>query len=302
MQKTILVTGGSGFIGTKLTQALLDKGYAVVIADLGKPRIKHNNLSFIKLDVSQDTLPSAYDGKIQGIIHLAGKNIFGRWTESFKKGVYDSRIDSTRNLVDTISQWQVKPSVFVSASAFGIYGNKGDTVVDEHGGVGEDFLAHVCVDWEAESRKAEAFGIRTVQIRTAHVLGKGGLLAPLFVPFRFGLGAWIGKGNAWLPWVQIDDIVAIYIHALETESLTGPVNTAAPDTVHQKEFMKRFGSAMHKWVLFSIPIFVLKFAYGELALTFDNSVRMSSGKLIQSGFIFAYPELDDALNATLEKE
>ncbi len=299
MQKTILITGGSGFIGTKLTQTLLEKGYSVVVADLGKPKIAHNNLSYIKLDMSKDALPSDYDGKIHGIIHLAGKNIFGRWTQKFQREVYNSRILSTRNLVATISQWNVKPSVFVSASAFGIYGNKRDAIVHEQSEAGTDFLAQVCQDWEIEARNAEKFGIRSVQIRTAHVLGKGGLLAPLFVPFKCGLGAWIGKGNAWLPWVHIDDIVAIYVHALETESLTGPVNTGAPDQVRQKEFMKRFGNAMHKHVLFSIPIFVLRLVYGDLALTFDNSTKMISKKLTDNGFVFRYTNLDDALKESL---
>jgi len=299
MQKTILVTGGSGFIGTKLTQSLLDKGYTVVVADLRKPQIEHTNLSFIKLDVSKDALLSEYDGKIYGIVHLAGKNIFGRWTEGFKKRVYDSRIVSTRNIVNTISKWNIKPQVFMSASAFGVYGNKGEEIVTERSSVGTDFLAHVCEDWEYEAHVAEGVGIRAVQIRTAHVLGKGGLLAPLFLPFKFGLGAWIGKGNAWIPWVHIDDIVAIYVFAIENEVLSGPVNTGAPELVRQKEFMKRFGKAMHKRVLFSIPIFLLRLVYGELALTFDTSVRMNSDMLTKAGFTFKYTHLDDALKQTL---
>lgn len=296
-QKTILITGGSGFIGTKLTELLLAQGYSVIVADLGAPRVTHEHLSFLKCDLSSDRLPKEYDGKIYGIVHLAGKNIFGKWTESFKKGVYDSRILSTRNIVEEISTWSKKPEVFVSASAFGYYGNKGNGDVSENAEPGDDFLSHVCVDWERESKIIEHGGVRSVQIRTAHVLGNGGLLAPLFVPFRLGLGAWIGEGKAWLPWVHVDDIVAIYAHALTEDTLRGPVNTGAPERVTQKEFMKRFGKALHKWVLFSIPIFILRIKYGDLADTFDNSTKMSSQKLIDSGFVYTYPQLDDALRA-----
>jgi len=294
-RKTILITGGSGFIGTKLTQALLNKGYAVVVADLGEPRIEHEHLTFEKLDLSRDEIPKKYDGVFYGIIHLAGKNIFGRWTEEFKKGVYNSRIESTRKIVRVISLWNNKPRVFVSASAFGFYGNAGETAVEENFKSGTDFLANVCVDWEAEAKKAEDYGIRTVQIRTAHVLGKGGLLAPLFVPFRFGLGAWIGKGTAWLPWVHVQDIVNIYIFAIENEDLRGPVNTGAPEEIRQKDFMKMFGRAYHRYVLFSIPLFVLYARYGDLAYTFGNSTKMSSKKLSLAGFTHKHPQLKEAL-------
>jgi len=293
--KTIFITGGSGFIGTKLTQALLDKGYAVVVADLREPRITHKLLTFEKLNLSHDEIPKKYDGVLYGIIHLAGKNIFGRWTDGFKKGVYDSRIESTRKIVGTIAQWSMKPKVFVSASAFGFYGNAGDAEVDESAESGADFLANVCVDWEREAKKAEEFGIRTVQIRTAHVLGHGGLLAPLFVPFTFGLGAWIGKGDAWFPWVHIEDMVHIYLFAVENENLHGSVNTGAPDLIRQKDFMKMFGKAFGRNVLFSIPIVLLYLRYGDLAYTFDNSVKMSSKKLIKAGFKYKHPKLREAL-------
>jgi uncharacterized protein (TIGR01777 family) len=301
-RKTILITGGSGFIGTKLTEALLDKGCAVVVVDLSEPRIKHELLTFEKLNLSHDEIPKRYDGVLYGIIHLAGKNIFGLWTEGFKKSVYDSRIESTRKIVETISHWNNKPKVLVSASAFGFYGNAGEVEVNELAKSGTDFLAKVCVDWEAEAKKAEDYGIRTVQIRTAHVLGNGGLLSPLFVPFKFGLGAWIGKGKAWLPWVHIEDIVNIYIFAVENENLHGSVNTGAPEQIRQIDFMKMFGKAYGRYVLFSIPIFLLYLRYGDLAYTFDNSSKMSSGKLLEAGFKHKYPQLIEALEDVIKNK
>lgn len=299
--KNILITGGSGFIGTKLSEELLLKGYKVIIFDFLPPKIQNSNLSFEQIDLSKEKIPQKYDGMVDAIVHLAGKNIFGKWTLEFKKAVYESRIQSTKNIVDSIASWQKKPSVLVSASAFGFYGDKKEDLVNENSSAGDDFLAKVCMDWEAEAKKAENFGVRSVQIRTAHVLGKGGLLAPLFVPFRFNLGAWIGEGRAWMPWVHIDDIVNIYIFSLENEKVAGAINTGANEQVRQKELMKTFGKVLGKKVLFSIPIFVLRLQYGDLALTFDNSVKMSSAKLIDLGCKFKFLKLFEALADVAKK-
>jgi uncharacterized protein len=299
--KTILVTGGSGFIGSRLTKAFLALGYKVIVADMVPPRFTDEQLTFLKINLSTETLPTEYDGQIYAVVHLAGKNIFGRWTRVFKQEVYDTRINSTRHLVEAFASWQVKPSVFVSASAFGFYGDKGEELVHEGATSGADFLSKVCVDWEAEAEKASSLGVRVVSVRTAHVLGKGGLLAPLFVPFRFGVGAWIGSGMAWLPWVHIDDIVGIYVFAVKHD-IRGPINTAAPGLVRQKEFMKEFGRAMHRVVLFSIPIFLLYLRYGELAYTFDNSTKMSSDKLVGAGFTYKHPTLERALADVVQSQ
>lgn len=295
----ILVTGAAGFIGTALSKALLEKGYRVLAVDMRAPALTHERLTFVSLDLAHEKLPSALDGEISGVIHLAGKNIFGRWSPSFKQAVYDSRIVSTRNLVNTFAAWSVKPEVYLSASAFGYYGDKGEASVDEALPVGEDFGAKVCADLEREVERASLMDIRTIHIRTAHVLGRGGLLAPLFLPFRLGLGATLGRGSGWLPWVHIDDIVSLYIYALEHEAVLGPINSAAPEAVRQKDFMQHFARVMHRPLLFAIPIFMLRIRYGELADSFDNSVKMNSQKIADLGFVHRYQKLDDALRAVI---
>lgn len=294
--RAILITGGSGFIGTKLTQSLLEKGYYVVVADLIEPKIKHKDLTFEKLDLTVDEIPKKYDGVLCCIINLAGKNIFGRWTENFKKSVYKSRIESTKKIVRTLSHWKTKPSVFVSASAFGFYGNTGEVAVDEFARPGKDFLSKVSFEWEMEAKKVEEFGIRSVQIRTPHVLGNGGILGPLFHPFSLGIGAWVGNGNAWFPWAHIEDIVNTYIFAIENKSLYGPVNTSATQKIRHKDFMKVLGRSYGRYVLFSIPTFLLYLRYGDLAYAFNNSVKMYSRKLIDAGFKYKYPNLKEALD------
>lgn len=298
----ILIVGGSGFIGTKLSQALLNAGYSVCVLDFVPPSFTDENLSFLKIDMSKSQIPKEFDGEVSAIINLAGKNIFGRWTKGFKKGVYNSRILSTRNIVESIYWWGRKPEVFISASAFGFYGDKGENLVEENSTKGKDFLAEVCLDWEAEANKAKEFGVRVVNIRTALVLGNKGLLAPLFMPFRFGLGAWIGKGSAWFPWIHIDDVVGIYLFALSNKNVQGPINTVAPELVRQKEFMKIFGSVFKKRVLFSIPIFMLKLKYGDLAKTFNNSAKMSAQKILNLGYIFKYSKLSRALKQVVSEK
>lgn len=296
--KTILITGGAGFIGSRLTQVLLEKGYKVIVIDLNVSKLAlHERLQAFALDITKDVLPSVIENSVDAIIHLAGRNIFGKWTNEFKQSIYDSRILSTRKLIDAVALWQRKPESFVCASAFGFYGDKEDTCVDEMELSGTDFLAKVCVDWEKEAVRANELGIRAVCIRTANVLGNGGLLAPLFVPFKFGVGAWIGKGDTWFPWVHIEDIVRIYIFAVENASLKGSVNTSAPEYIKQKDFMKLFGQVLHRKVLFSIPIFVLRLIYKDLATIFTYGVKMDSSKLKALGFEFTYKNLSDAFKS-----
>ena len=300
--KSILVTGGAGFIGTHVSKRLLNLGYRVHVIDLVPPKHVHTQLSHEVLNLSESKLSNQLDGTIDAIVHLAGSNIFGRWTTDFKERIYNSRVLSTRNIVESIASWQHKPRALISASAFGFYGDGGEDILTEHSPAGTDFLAQVCVDWEKEANKAAELGVRCVQIRTAHVLGYRGVLGPLFTPFKYGLGSWIGRGHEWFPWTHIEDMARIYVRAIEDTSLTGPINTAAPQRVRQKEFMKLFGRAQNKPVLFRVPLWALRLRYFGLADTFRNSARIESSKLLHAGFVFTYPNLRAAFTQILSEK
>lgn len=292
--KRILITGGAGFVGTKLSQKLLALGHHVHVIDLIEPHIQHEQLTYTVLNVSEQPLPEKLHSRFNVVMHLAGRSIFGKWTEEYKRSIFESRINSTRLLAESFLTWETKPETFICASAFGYYGDKGEELVRESTEPGSDFLANVCIAWEREAQRPMELNIRTVQVRTALVLGERGLLQTLKKPFSLGLGGWIGAGKEWFPWVHIDDIVNIYIHAMEN-TIHGPINTGAPEQVRQKTFMKAVGHALNKPVLFPIPRWAMKLKYGELAETFRNSAKIESTTLNETGFRFSFPTLEAAL-------
>ena len=244
--KKIVITGGAGFVGTKLAEALLARGYSVHVLDRGEPRIKHSALAYTVCDTTQSVPADVLDGAY-GVINLAGKTIGEHWTKQVKQDIRNSRIQTTHNLVDAISATRLPPTVLVSASAVGYYGNTGEKYVDELSPAGGDFLATVARDWETEVRRAEVFGVRVAHIRTAHVIGAGGLVASLAKVFKKHLGGYFGSGRQYMPWVSIDDIVNIYIFLLEHPSASGPYNTGAAAPLSQKSFMRTFARARGYW-------------------------------------------------------
>ncbi len=298
--KKVIVTGGSGFIGTKLVEALLSKGYEIVILDITYPKIVHEHLLYIPCDLTKGEIPVTIFEDAYGVIHLAGRLIFGRWTKEFKEDIYTSRVVSTRRLVEVFRKTQKKPRVFISASAVGFYGDTKNELVNEIHEHGSDFLSIVCNFWESEAKYAEPIGPRTVQIRTAHVLGKGGLIKEVSRPFRFFVGGWFGNGKNWFPWVHYKDLVNIYIKALEDEKMHGSFNTAAPEKVTQKEFMKVLGRVLQSPAWVPIPLFIVRFVYKSFADILVVSQKIDSTKIISSGFTFEYPKLKEAIEDVLK--
>lgn len=298
--KKILITGGTGGIGTKLTQKLLAKGYEVVM--LSRKAGEKNGIRLFAWNPANGTIDtSAFEG-VKHIIHLAGAGVADhRWTTSYKKEIYSSRIQSTKLLVDTIRQNKLKPDSFVSTSAIGIYGDELKGVAHENYPVGDSFLSNVCRDWEAEANKANAEGIRTVIIRVGVVLSKdAGFIPEVAKPMRLFAGAALGNGKQMLGWIHIDDLCNMYIRAVEDTGMTGPYNAVAPFPVSNKEITHRMAAKLHRPILLPpVPEFALRILFGEMAATLVANQTVSSAKITDTGFEFMYPTIDAALNNLL---
>lgn len=291
--KKVTIIGGSGFIGTKLTEELLAKGYAVSIVDIKSPHLIHANLSFTQTYTSETVKPSVLDESF-AIINLAGAPLSKKWTPKYKELLYNSRVITTKNIVAAISHMKKLPDVFICASGCNIYGDHDKEKITEITNPGNDFLAQLCVDWEFEAMKAQNdLHIRTVIVRTANVLGPGGLLQVLRPFFKAGLGGYLGLGKQYMPWVHWKDIVGIYIWAIE-QPLQGPYNTAAPQVVTQRHFFKAFAQSIKAPVVWPIPYVLARIIHGEFAKSLKVSQNIDSSKIQATGYQFKVPVLDQA--------
>jgi hypothetical protein len=292
----VVVTGSSGFIGTALTRALEARGDRVVRLTRGASA---NGPTW---DPDAGTISTvAFDGA-DAVVHLAGVGIGDKkWTPEQKRAVLDSRVKGTTLLADTLAELPAKPGVLVSGSAVGYYGDGGDTVLDESSPNG-DFLADVCRQWEACTQPAADAGVRVVNIRTGIVLHPdGGALQQLLTPFRLGLGGRIASGKQWMSWIALPDEVGAIIHALDHDTLRGPVDLTAPNPVTNAELTKTLGRVLHRPTVLPTPLLPLKLRYGaELvhALLVIGQ-RALPRKLEAAGYEFAHPELEGALQALL---
>ena len=237
------------------------------------------------------------------MIHLAGESIAGlRWTDEKKKAIRDSRVFGTRSMIETFDKLKQKPKTFIAASAVGFYGDRGDDVLTESSSAGKTFLAEVAKEWEAESRRAEDLGIRTVLLRSAIVLSKeGGALATMLTPFKLGVGGVIGDGKQWMSWISLDDVVGIVNYALEHENVRGAVNNTSPNPVTNEEFTKTLGTVLYRPTFLPLPEFAVHMVLGEMgdALLLD-STRVVPKRLMDAGYEFKYPELNSALKRAVE--
>jgi hypothetical protein len=290
-----LVTGATGFIGSKLVDALLSGGHSVNY--LGRDRSKKldSRAAFHCWNVGEIP-PLKSVPRLDAVIHLAGEPIAQRWTKEAKKRIYDSRIVGTRDLVSAIGELQHKPATLVCASAIGYYGNRGDEILTEESGPGSGFLADLCVQWEQEARKAQEFGLRVASIRLAVVLGReGGALPKMLTPFRFGLGGKLGSGRQWMSWVHVDDLVRLFIFVAENSAVTGPLNGASPGPVTNAEFTKVLAGVIRRPAPWTVPKFALRVGLGEMADALFDSARVLPSATEQSGFRFEYWDLRKAL-------
>jgi uncharacterized protein len=303
MPRKIIITGATGLIGRELCRKLHEEGDQVTVFTRGIKKGKEI-LPYIKDFVEWNyDKPDLWNKELEGkdaIIHLAGANVFGeRWTTSYKRTIMDSRKAATKNIVDAIRDIKSKPKIFISSSAVGYYGDKGDEVITEDSGSGTDFLASVCRSWEYEAMQAEKLDVRRVSIRTGIVLSsKEGALKKMLLPFRLYAGGSIGNGNQWFPWIHIDDIVGAYLFALNND-ISGVLNGTSPNPVTMREFAKTLGKVLDRPSFFSVPEFVLKLAVGEGAQSILSSLRVIPQKLIKNSFQFQYEHLEPALISLL---
>jgi len=294
----ILICGGGGFIGQNLAQYLLHQGHSIVILDRNASRISSPHLQSFQVDLLQ---PGLFDRKwfegAEAVINLSGKDIFTFWNQKTKKMIRESRIQVNKNLIDFMSNLSQKPDVFISASAAGYYGNRGETELREDADPGEGFLAEVCKAWEAEARRAEQSGMRTVQVRTAPVLLKnGGLMLQMLKSMQFGFTFVFGSGNQWFSWIHMNDLLQIYHEAAVNKDLSGPVNASSPHPVRFREFLHQLTN-FKKALLLPFPGWLLKLFLQETADVVLFSQKMIPGKLLKANFQFSYPKLEDALRA-----
>jgi hypothetical protein len=292
----ILICGGSGFIGQKLAQYLLNQGHSIVILDRNTSRISSPHLQSFQVDLLQ---PGLFDQQwfegVEAVINLSGKDIFTFWNQKNKKMIRDSRVQVNQNLIQFISKFPQKPDVFISASAVGYYGNRGETELLEDADPGKGFLAEVCKAWEAEARRAEQSGMRSVQVRTAPVLlENGGILLQLLKSMRFGFTFVFDSGNQWFSWIHMNDLLQIYHEAAVNKALSGPVNASSPHPVRFREFLHQL-TKFKKALLLPFPGWLLKLFLQETADVVLFSQKMIPGKLLKANFQFSYPKLEDAL-------
>jgi uncharacterized protein (TIGR01777 family) len=294
----LLVSGASGPIGAALLPSLKARGYSVTRlvrgAATGPDQVTWNP--------TQPLSPDSVSG-FDAVIHLAGESIVGRWTEARKRRILHSRTQGTRHLAEAVANAAQRPRVFISASAVGYYGNRGDEILREDSPSGEGFAAEICRQWEAAAQPAAAAGIRTVQMRLGVVMSAdGGALKKMLLPFRLGLGGRLGDGRQWWRWVSVEDVVGGIQHVLDNDTLKGPVNTTAPNQVTNAEFTRTLAGVLKRPALFPMPAFAVRLVFGQMGdELFLGSQRVEPAKLTASGYQFKHPELRKALQEILTR-
>jgi uncharacterized protein len=329
--KRVIVTGATGLIGKALCERLTERGYAVVVfsRDAARARRKLPGAAEYVAWQPEESGPwaKAIDGAY-GVIHLAGASLFGRrWSATYKREIRDSRVIGTRGLVNAMGQAATKPRVFISSSAVGYYGSRGDAELDEGAAPGDDFLAQVCRAWEQEAAQAERLGIRTAIVRTGVIVAgddgarrlpidlrgaslarpgivlqtEEGALPLLTLPFHFFMGGPVLPGTQWLSWIHLADEVGIILLALEDERARGPINATAPQPQTNRDFSRAVGQVMGRPSWLPVPGFALKLMLGEMADIITAGQRVIPQKAKQLGYRFQYPTSQEALREAIAK-
>jgi uncharacterized protein (TIGR01777 family) len=296
----IFITGGSGFVGTTLTQKLTDSGHQVTILtrSLKPGQTLPAGASFLEGDPVKKGKWQDEAASHDAVVNLAGASIFARWTESYKKNLRESRLATTKNVVDAVLSRKDGKTALVSASAVGYYGSCRDEAVDENAPPGDDFLARLAFDWEQVAFRAKDDGARVVICRFGIVMGKnGGALKQMLTPFKFGMGAPLGSGKQWFSWIHEYDLVRAIVFAIENGRMDGPFNCAAPNPLRNRELTKAMAKKLGKMSFpLGVPAFVLKLMLGEFGTVLLDGQRVYPQRLLEMGFSFRFPTIEDALD------
>jgi uncharacterized protein (TIGR01777 family) len=297
----VTITGATGLIGRRLVSRLRERGDEVTVLSRDPDRA-HEALGVeaVAWDAEAGAAPAeALNGR-DGVAHLAGEPVAQRWTTEAKRRIRSSREVGTRHLVDGLRAADPRPRVLVSASGMDWYGARGDEEVTEEEPAAEGFLPQVCAVWEAEAERAEELGVRVVRLRTGIVLSReGGALQKMLPPFRLGVGGPVAGGRQWMPWLHLDDVVGMYLAALDDERWTGPINAATPEPVTNRDFSKALGRALHRPALAPVPAFAIRLLYGDMAEIVTTGRRAIPQRALALGYAYQHPDLDEALRSAL---
>jgi len=295
-----VISGGTGFIGQRLVSSLLKDGHYVAVWTRTPGKERRSAVQSFYWDPLEGEPQEESINAFDVVVHLAGEPVAQRWDEDVKRKIRDSRVLGTQRLVSAISKVKHKPAALVCSSAVGYYGSRGDEVLTENSTAGTGFLADACAGWERAADSAAALGLRVAKIRTGIVLGRdGGALAKMLPAFRAFAGGTLGSGKQWMPWIHVDDLVAMYRFAMD-QAVSGALNGAAPNPVTNAKFTSELGKALHRPTFLTVPAFALEALYGEMAqviLTGQRAVPEAAQKL---GFQWKYPGLIEALHNLLD--
>lgn len=302
MGKKVLITGGTGLIGKRLTQMLLEKGYEIAFLSRRKTNIP--SVEVFEWDIQKGYIEEGALYNLHFLVHLAGSNVGeGRWTEERKKSILESRTESIRLIARKLKEKQIRSAAFVSASGISYYGqDTGDHINTENTPPGNDFLSHVSIEWEKAADQIAALGIRTVKLRTGIVISKdGGAIPKMALPARFGVGAPLGPGKQWLSWIHLDDMCRLYVEALENDSWHGAYNAVAAPPVTNEALTEAICKVLHRPQWFpNVPAFALKLVFGEMAaVILGGNYVMNERIEKETGFQYRFPDLENALKAEL---
>lgn len=298
----VIITGGTGFIGTALTSSLVARGHEVYVIDRS-PHL-HTELvgvTYYHADLLTDRLKPEWFNGMDAVVHLAGKSLLGVWTPAYKRALYDSRIVSAQHIIDIISHLpaEARPKTVVSANAIGYYGDRGDEVLTEASAGGIDFLAQLCRQWQDVWNPLVTQGVRVVTVRTGIVLDRsGGMLGRLLPIYRLNLGAVLGSGKQWFSWIGLQDLVQIYIAAIEKTEISGPVNAVAPKPIRNRDFTHQLAGALHKKAFLRVPGWFLYVGGADIANSLLGSQRVKPTKLTAEKFVYETPSVQSAVETS----